>query len=332
MPLISIIMACHNAEPYVAAAIQSALHQSFTNFEIVFVDDCSSDRSLELATKFSLLDSRVRVFKTNNQSGAGIARNYAIDNSRGEWLSVLDSDDIFLPDKLERQMELVRNYDSNLVLIGSGSYQINEKGLRINQYTYPGHMDFLKRNLESGRKFPPHSSIVYRSSVVKKIGGFNHRFQLSEDYDLWLRLSELGNFACHSLPLIEYRVHSTNISKSTTHGHSQIVYGIAAGICHRLRKAGYKDPSALDDKAQFDILLDHVSKTILFSGHHDYLLWKTNLKKELCCSHSNFCCFKILLKAILNHPSSIKHYIKDKDIFLKNIVELCYLSWVRKVI
>lgn len=328
MPFISVITACHNAEPYVCAAIHSVLAQSFENFELIFVDDCSTDKSLEEATLLSRKDDRIRIFKTDRQSGAGTARNIAIEHATGDWLAILDADDIWLPNKLQQQVELIQTTNANLVLVGAGCYQIDKSGLRIGKYVYPVRSHALKRNLYSRKKFPPHSSMIYRTSAVRKIGGFNQLFAPAEDYELWLRLSEVGEFISCPLPLIEYRLHSSNIScQRSIDGFTQSEYGIAARVCQMLRNDVLSDPSTGEDEDLWKTFMEHIAKVVLESRHQEYIEWKTEWKLSMQHADSKFLKLFRSINAITTSPSLFLFFLREQMIGV-GLAKKCFRSWI----
>jgi len=247
-PFFSVIMACHNAASYIEEAIRSVLNQTIADWELIIVDDASNDVSYAIASAFSAIDQRIKVYRLDTNRGAGFSRNVAIEHATGRWFAILDADDLYLPDKLERQRHHITSCsERDLVLVGTGVINISVDGRSEKAYSYSGDSKKLKRNLYRRAKFPPHSSLVYRASAFKEIGGFNPRFLRSEDYDLWLRLSEKGEFSCLETPLIKYRVHDEGISVNRcANGYTQHMYGAAANVCWRLGKLGCDVPSQSD--------------------------------------------------------------------------------------
>ena len=104
---VSIIMACYNAESFIVSSVESVLRQTYKNLELIIVDDASKDSSLALARSLAEKDSRIKVFSLEKNRGAGAARNFAISKADGDWLAILDADDVFLQDKLALQVEMV---------------------------------------------------------------------------------------------------------------------------------------------------------------------------------------------------------------------------------
>ena len=105
--LVSIIMPNYNSEKYIKATIKSVLAQTYQNWELLFVDDCSSDTSLGIANAFQ--DERIRIFSMKENGGAALARNKAIEEAKGRWIAFLDSDDLWTSDKLEKQITYMHN-------------------------------------------------------------------------------------------------------------------------------------------------------------------------------------------------------------------------------
>lgn len=115
-PLVSIITPCHNAGAYLSHTIESVINQTYSNWEMLIVDDCSTDNSAEIIKQYSLNNPRIRYLKTEKPSGSpALPRNIGIDNSKGEYIAFLDSDDLWYPEKLECQVEYAQKNDYQFV-------------------------------------------------------------------------------------------------------------------------------------------------------------------------------------------------------------------------
>lgn len=320
-------MACHNAAPYVEQAIASVSNQTFSDLELIIVDDASQDESLLLIRKAAFDDPRIKVLSLTNKVGAGAARNMAIEEARGEWLAILDADDVFFPNKLQLQFEIIKKSNLNMVLVGAGCLHIDAAGRIGEKYEYPAQSKGLKQNLLRGKKFPPHSSIIYRASVVNKIGGFNEKFLRAQDYELWLRLSEIGDFACCRLPLIKYRIHSRNISNQvSSQGFTQTEYGTAARVCQMLRHSGRIDPSTVDNQKLWDALLTHVTEVAQQSDHKNYEEWKRDWKLAWLNSHNLFDKLMCGSGSVARSPSFFIHLLREQTSGT-GLAEKCFKSW-----
>lgn len=108
--LVSIIMPSYNTEQFIAETIRSVLAQTYANWELIIVDDCSTDHTDDVVSEF-LGDERIRYLKNEHNSGAAVSRNRALREARGKWIAFLDSDDLWLPDKLEKQVAFMENHD-----------------------------------------------------------------------------------------------------------------------------------------------------------------------------------------------------------------------------
>ena len=209
-PLISIIINCHNGEKYLSDCIKSALDQSYRNFEIIFFDNCSTDQSVKIINKHK--DKIIKFFCSKKKPILSLykARNLAITYARGEYITFLDTDDLWEKKKLEKQLKLLKkNPDINIVY--SNSYVLNEK----NNKKYVLH----KRTLPSGyitQKLLDNYSILIVTLLIKKKLLTKYKFQgqysVIGDFDLTVRLSMKFKILCIQEPLSTYRIHGANLS------------------------------------------------------------------------------------------------------------------------
>lgn len=220
-PRVSVIMNCLNGERYLREAIESVFAQTYTDWEIVFWDNASTDASAEIAKSYG---ERVRYFRSEETYALGKARNLAIAQARGEYVALLDCDDVWLPEKLGKQVSL-GDTGSSIVLIYSDSYFIDPDGTVIGRYFRhapppPGDA-FI--GLLTRRNFIPCLTVLMRRTVVEKVGGFNPALGYAEDFDLFLRILRTHGAAYVDEPLAKYRRHSgaitaTGLPSSTLEG------------------------------------------------------------------------------------------------------------------
>jgi len=261
---VSIIMACHNSSTYLNEAINSVLKQTLGDLELILIDDFSTDNTLEIAKRYQVQDGRISVISLPVNSGPAAARNAGIRAARGEWLGILDSDDVAMPSRFEAQMRLADS-DKDLIMIGSSLISINEDGIELKAHEYPIDHQKLINRLYTQQPFPPHSSMVYRKDAVKMLGAFNPRYLQSEDYDLWLRLSEIGKVASINKPFVKIRKHEQNISHSEG-GMRQVRFGFVALACHFLRMHGSPDPSTSKDEPTWQEFITWVDRRMMEEG------------------------------------------------------------------
>ena len=129
--LVSIITPCFNSEKFISQSIQSVIDQTYTNWEMIIVDDYSIDKTVVLVEKFLKIDDRIQLFKLDKNSGAGVARNFAIQKSSGNFIAFLDADDLWKPEKLQKQLDFMKLHD--LPFTFSFYETIDEAGKSLNE-------------------------------------------------------------------------------------------------------------------------------------------------------------------------------------------------------
>lgn len=204
---VSVIMPVYNAEKYIAFAIDSVLAQSYSNWELLIVDDCSTDLSVSLVSNYVKKDDRVHLFHTDKPSGSPCEpRNIGIRYARGRYIAFLDSDDMWLPNKLEEQLKMFEG--GKIAIVYSNYEKISEEGVRAERIvTAPllvSYRDLLKGNVIGNL------TGVYD---VKKVGKVYCQNIHHEDYVLWLSILRKGYIAkntntVHAL----YRVRRQSVS------------------------------------------------------------------------------------------------------------------------
>ena len=237
-------MSCFNASRFISEAIESVLQQTFTDFEFVIINDGSTDETLNIIQQYARTNPRIVVIKKDN-TGLVDSLNVGIQAARGQWIARLDADDIALPGRLAGQFAFLQEHPS-VMLLGTGCILCDQSGRQVRQYRYPPVHRALVRHMEIGGPMFPHSSAMFLKESIIQLGGYNHRLSLSEDKDLWLRISEMGRIACLREPLIGLRKHAEQISYHEG-GNTQLVIGFSAIVCHFLRSEGAVDPSLLDE-------------------------------------------------------------------------------------
>lgn len=249
-PPISILMACYNSEQFLQESLPCILNQTFQDFEVVVVDDGSTDGTLELLNEYAKHDKRI-IILTKEHSGLTDSLQYGLNAAQGEWIARWDADDLADPKRLEQQFTYLQEHP-DIVLIGSGCVEIDTLGKVIKKHIYPSDHETLVHNLRQLRKFFPHSSALFNRRKALSVGGYRQRFTYAQDRDLWLRLAEVGKIACLQAPLVYLRRHENTISYS--HASFQVLLGLAATICHLRRVQGLSDPSFMDESVWQEFL------------------------------------------------------------------------------
>lgn len=301
---ITVLMSVYNDKKYIKESILSVLNQTYKNFEFIIINDGSTDSSLEIINQFALSDSRIRVI---NKSNSGLYRslNLGIQKARGEWISIIDSDDVYEPNKLESQY-LFSKFNKSINLIGSHFTTINANGKKTKDYKVPTNEIQLKNNLSKKKLLFPHSSFFYKKELARKIKYRPEIFEVGSDYDFSLRFSEIGDLACMDLFLVRIRKHGQQISFSKS--YTQLINSRVAQISHLLRKSGHDDPTDIKDSDKLflkflnfikqDSKLRKLNNFQLFISQINYLLFDFNIKN-----------FIKLILLVLKSPLIILNYI-----------------------
>jgi teichuronic acid biosynthesis glycosyltransferase TuaG len=195
-PLVSIIMPTYNTEKYIRYSIESVISQTYLNWELIIIDDGSTDNTVIIVNEFIKKDSRIRYIYQNNAKQAR-ARNNGIENAKGTILAFLDSDDLWLSTKLEKS---ILEFNTSMTdLLFTNSFITSDFLIDINNHNYKkmnvvsGYYsgnEALKLFIQGNRI--PLLTVLVKKEKLKKIGGFNEQFTPAEDYDLWLRLLKNG--------------------------------------------------------------------------------------------------------------------------------------------
>ena len=237
MPELTVVMSVFNGESYLVAARDSLMAQSMRDFEVIIVNDGSTDRSAEILKEYAGRSRHMQVLHQGN-TGAALAVNRACDLVKTPYIARMDADDISLPDRLARQLGFLR-HRPQVALLGGGAEFINESGEAMFRVDVPTRDDEIKAALLERNVFV-HSSVVMRRDALLAVGGYRRAFTLAEDYDLWLRIAEQYELANLAEVLVRYRVHRRQVS--TTKLREQTRAAIGARLSARLRRSGQDDP------------------------------------------------------------------------------------------
>lgn len=211
-PIVSVVMAVYNTQRYLGQAVESILTQSFTDFEFVIIDDGSTDRSLKILQRYAAKDCRIRLISRENQ-GIPKTRNELLSYARGEFIAVMDSDDVAMRDRLAHQVDFLRTHPQ-VVCVGGYQDWIDEAGRVLKHHWEPETNDEIQQYLLWGWTCINHPSAMMRRSAVMQVGGYDNSLALGEDLDLWFRLGEMGELANLPETVLHYRQHGRSISEA----------------------------------------------------------------------------------------------------------------------
>lgn len=207
--LVSIIMPNYNCEKYISETIQSVINQTYTNWELIIIDDCSTDKSSLIAEQFSLSDSRIHFFKNELNSGAALSRNFALDKARGKYIAFLDSDDIWEYKKLEKQLLFME--ENNCDFSYCKYDLIDENGVFLNKVTRV--IDRLTYFRFLHHDFVGCLTVIYKFEDFKQIRSFDLRN--NNDYGLFLQIIKKAKNALGLQEVLaHYRIRKNSISRN----------------------------------------------------------------------------------------------------------------------
>lgn len=250
-PIVSVLMPVYNGERFLESAVRSVLSQSFEQFELVIVDDGSTDGSPAVLARLAAEDGRIRIQRQENRGHAG-ALNTALELARGEFVAVLDCDDEALPRRLEAQVAAL-DADRSLAAVGGAAEFINEDGACFFVQGYPPAPEQVSADLLTTCPVL-HSAMMIRREAVTAIGCYRETLSLALDYDLLLRLDERAGISNLEHPVVRYRVHAAQTT--TTRAEQVALAFILAQRSARARRRGELDPVPVAGAALSDLRRD----------------------------------------------------------------------------
>lgn len=211
-PIVSIIMPAFNGARYLRDSIGSVLTQGFTDWELIIVNDASTDQTENIIREFAKVDSRIVYLKNETNQKLQRSLNRGLDASRGEFIARLDDDDVWMsPDKLSLQIRYMHEH-RYCVLVGTWVVFINKHGHEIGKYQRIVDDATIRSTLLRSNQFT-HSSVLFRRDALERAGGhYDPALWYAEDLDLWLRLGEFGLFANIPEYVTGYRLTGHNVS------------------------------------------------------------------------------------------------------------------------
>lgn len=207
--LVSIVLPTHNRDAVIDRAIQSVLRQTYQEFELIVVDDASTDETEELVDSYR--DGRVTYVRHDVNRGAPAARNTGFQNASGELVAYIDSDDEWLPSKLEKQVAEFERWGPDVGLVYTGFYMVHGHVTEVGKK--PTKSGDIFRDMLAFDQVGPTSTVMVRSECLRTCGGFDESLPARQDYDLWLRLTKSYDVAYVQEPLVKiHREHEGKIS------------------------------------------------------------------------------------------------------------------------
>ncbi|HSY29712.1 MAG TPA: glycosyltransferase [Burkholderiaceae bacterium] len=213
LPLITVAVCSFNGERYLEKSLNSVLAQDYSNFEVVIVDDGSSDGTVSIIKRFADRHSCIRPFFRSHH-GLPASRNFSFAQASGEWIAIIDQDDLCYPTRLSRQLELAQRYPS-VGLVFSNVDQVDESdeviGDHLSIFSLPEHLirrDYVGNLLLRLGCFTASASCFIKRDAVSAVGAFDESFAYSCDYDYFIRAGFEVDFAYTKDRLVAYRRHA----------------------------------------------------------------------------------------------------------------------------
>jgi glycosyltransferase involved in cell wall biosynthesis len=238
-PAVSVAISVYNGERFLQQALDSILAQTFEDFEVVVVDDGSTDATPAILHDLSRRDERIQVHRHENR-GLARAINRAVALARAPIIARLDADDVALPTRLEHQVVFLAENPA-VALVGGAAVFIDERGKVFAEARYPTENAEIRLAFEHTTPFV-HSAATFRRTAFETVGGYRAAFVDAEDLDLWLRLSEQHVVANLPEAVVQYRLHGDQASVRNL--EQQAVSALAARTAWRARAHGGPDPFA----------------------------------------------------------------------------------------
>ncbi len=240
-PAISVAMSVYNGERFLPLAIESVLGQSFADFELLILDDGSTDGSAAIIRRYAEADSRVRPVIRENR-GLIASLNQLLGMAQAPLVARMDADDICRPERFARQVAFLTDHPDYGV-VGSWSEDIGEHGEALvrSGADHPLVHEEMLAAIEQGEQLICHPAVMYRRDVVLSVGGYHAAFRHCEDLDLWLRLSSVTRMGNIPERLLRYRRYPDQVS--ARHSTEQQIGAVIARLAWEERRDGRPDPT-----------------------------------------------------------------------------------------
>ena len=202
-PLVSVVMAVFNGEPHLSSAIESILHQTFTDFELLVIDDGSTDATPSVLGAYAMRDRRVRVLRNEANRGRSFSARRGVQESAGSLIARLDADDWAYPERLQQQVAYLQAHP-DVAVLGSWAIDVNEQGVEQSTRRVPTQPTLVRRLIWTNPII--NSSVMFRKDAIVDLGSYDASLEYLEDYQLWFRCAEAGLVLANlPEPLIRYR-------------------------------------------------------------------------------------------------------------------------------
>jgi len=292
MPVVSVVMPSFNHEEFISEAIESVLGQDFDDFELIIVDDASTDSSKQIIQQYAAEDSRIRAIFHETNGGFSKTMNDGIETAKGEFVANLDSDDVWMTDKLSKQLKVLEQ-NPDLIIWAEGEV-VDEKG-RLSGQTFSERWGTTSAK-KSGDLWQEllRTNCIFNSSVLYKkqnLGDARYDEEVSylDDYKLWLEMARQRHFHYIAEPLAKYRIHSDNW-----------LGGSGPETLKRQRTAGQEYLSIAEDAMrQYDDEITRKTRAVIFARMGSIYYSAGEKKKGL----------RFFLRAVMCNPFEKRNFL-----------------------
>ena len=298
-PKITVLMAVYNGEAYLRECMESALNQTYKDFEFLIIDDASTDATRTIIKSYK--DSRIRLIENGRNLSQVTSLNIGLGYAKGEFIARIDADDAMLPNRLERQLSFL-NSRTDVALAGSWAEAMDEKGRTVAIARLPLKNEEIIATILFGEFIMVHSSVMFRKDIILGVGKYNEFFSFTEDLKLIIDLLTKG-YKISNIPerLIKYRIHNDRIS---VRDHALQIKRAYIAIREFL--------------GNFTGELSEIDRGLLFNfltsaGSMNKLYWENGLSKK------DFKKIIALLDLLLVNISGYFKFKKIEDYFMKRI-------------
>lgn len=211
--MISVVMSVYNDGKFLPEAIESILNQTYKDFEFIIVNDGSTDNSLDVMKSYEAKDDRIKVINLEKNEGFCSALNHGIEAATRPWIARMDSDDISVPERFEKQVAFLED-NPDIIVLGTYVSHINAKGdiLSVNAVGPITREEMQERIQKAHPVYVMHGTVLMRRDIVQKVGGYDVKFVAGEDIELFARMVKHGTILAIPEPLYLYRIHGASMS------------------------------------------------------------------------------------------------------------------------
>lgn len=239
-PQISVVLPVYNAEKYIKGAIESILNQTFKDFELIIVNDASTDNTLDILKEYAKRDKRIVIVNNKENLYIAGALNEGIKEAQADIIARMDADDISYPQRFQLQYDLIST-NENMGVVGCNIEIINEEGNIVDRRKYPTTSKELKKVILRYSPFA-HPATMFRKKCWEEFGGYDGKWSPSEDLDLWFKIGSKYDFGSVSSYLFCYRVFMASHSNKK---ERKVEFMVLQMRLNAIKNLGYK-PSLYD--------------------------------------------------------------------------------------